>query len=202
MSYVTITSITPTSVSISWEGFSSSYRLYYKSLYQSDYDTLFTTADTITIRGLESDRPYEVRVEAMCENNSTSLLSAPLEFVTIQYPAQVPYYCSFEPNETETYEWEIVNGNSVNRWIIDTMAHRFGEYGLYISNNDSSNTYSIDSPLDTEVPEDAAAAIDALFASPLMIGTCFISTPGIVTASFSNKSGRTFKLEIAIRIAS
>ena len=38
--------------------------------------------------------------------------------------------------------------------------------------------------------------------SPLMIGTCGISTSGIVTASFNKRSGCTFRLPIAIRIAS
>ena len=39
-----------------------------------------------------------------------------------------------------------------------------------------------------------AAAIEALLASPFMIGTCGISTPGIVTASFRRSCGATFKL--------
>ena len=47
-----------------------------------------------------------------------------------------------------------------------------------------------------------AAAIDILFASPLTIGICLISTIGIVTASFSNKSGLTLNFPIASLIAS
>ena len=48
----------------------------------------------------------------------------------------------------------------------------------------------------------AAAAILALFASPLIISTCLMSTPGIFTASLSSKSGFADNLEIACLIAS
>ena len=47
-----------------------------------------------------------------------------------------------------------------------------------------------------------AAPIEMLLASPLMIGTCRISTPGIVTASFNNRSGAGSSLPTASRMAS
>ena len=47
-----------------------------------------------------------------------------------------------------------------------------------------------------------AAAMDTLLASPLIIGTCLMSTFGIVTASFNNISGAGSNLLIASRIAS
>ena len=47
-----------------------------------------------------------------------------------------------------------------------------------------------------------AAAMETLFASPLMIGTCGIATCGIVTASFKRIWGAGSSFAIAWRIAS
>jgi len=51
---------------------------------------------------------------------------------------------------TSTFEdgtpdgWAIVNGSQTNKWIVGTSTASAGDYSIYISSNNSSNTYNID----------------------------------------------------------
>ena len=81
-----------------------------------------------------------------------------------------------------------VGPNSFNAAICDALPYPLFPAKSYPGNTESYST--IKRSLVTLVII-LAAPMDKLFASPLIIGTCFISTPGMVTASFSNISGFT-----------
>ena len=57
-------------------------------------------------------------------------------------PATIPFYTGFDPIEGGQQGWRFNNG-STNKWIIGQDAHYNWTDGLYISNNNSSNAYTV-----------------------------------------------------------
>lgn len=119
---------------ISWNGRASGYYLYYRRGNQNYFDSIYTTDNSITLTGLQSDEVYIYALRSVCGNQLSSM-SEIGEFVTLQELAQLPYYCGFEPNESESTKWRLYNGDARNKWCIDTAARASGNYSLYISDS-------------------------------------------------------------------
>lgn len=62
----------------------------------------------------------------------------------IKLSFDLPYSTSFE-NSTQMYGWEYVNANQTNHWMVGTDVASAGSRSLYITNNNSSNQYTVSS---------------------------------------------------------
>lgn len=96
--------------------------------------------DTFQIGGLQSSTMYDIYVRRNCGDDGVGAWTSKKGKGTFQIATSVPYFTGFEADEDRG--WTLENGAQTNKWIIDTIARSSGEYGLYISDNDSSNTYS------------------------------------------------------------
>ena len=101
--------------------------------------------NSYTLSGLNLNTAYDVRLRTLCYGGDTSIWSPALSFTTLGLPATtIPYQCDFE-DSTENANWTLVNGSTVNRWVIGTAVNHTpnGHTALYISqDNGASNTYN------------------------------------------------------------
>lgn len=131
---------------ISWTGSASGYYLYYRRDNQNYFDSVYTTDNYVTLTGLQPDERYTYALRSVCGNQLSSI-SELGEFVTLQELAQLPYYCGFEPTESESAKWRLYNGNAQNKWCIDTAVRSLGNYSLYVSDSDgATNTCNTQHP--------------------------------------------------------
>lgn len=105
-----------------------------------------TFANPYTISGLTPSTDYDVYVRSVCTATDTSTWQiAPLQFSTMQQPAQVPYFYDFE-SEGEWHNWQ-TNSNVVTNWYRDTVAGSgamdgTGRYSIYISADSGASVSS------------------------------------------------------------
>lgn len=102
-----------------------------------------TTATTLTFDTLTSVTAYTFKVRVFCGvTDTTDWASA--NFKTKPTPTAVPFTTGFE-NEADNAQWIMANGSYYSdKFIIgkDPMGVEAGSRALYISNNDSTYTYS------------------------------------------------------------
>ena len=135
-----ITNLDATNADFSWNGTASGYYFYYTD--GQTLDSIYTTSNTFSLTGLTPNTSYACAVKAVC-GNEMSIYSDQVSFSTPQILAQLPYFCGFEAEDSETSQWGINNGNATNAWYIDSVARDSGSYGLYIS-QDGGATHTYD----------------------------------------------------------
>ncbi|MDR1591272.1 MAG: choice-of-anchor J domain-containing protein [Prevotellaceae bacterium] len=147
-----VTAVSVTSATVIWEavGTPVGYEVTYGP---AGFDptvsgTLQSAATTSAVlTGLHDLTAYDVYVRAICGVNDTSAWRGLASFITLPAPATVPFRTCFE-NATENTAWFFSGSNSTggentNKWRFGTAAAKEGTTGLYISNNNRDNTYSI-----------------------------------------------------------
>ena len=135
-----ITNLDATTADFAWNGSASGYYFYYTD--GQTLDSIYTTSNTFTLTGLTPNTSYACAVKAVC-GNEMSIYSDQISFSTPQILAQLPYFCGFEAEDSETSQWGINNGTATNAWYIDTVARDSGSYGLYVSQDGgASHTYN------------------------------------------------------------
>lgn len=102
------------------------------------------TTNPYTLTGLPSSYSGEFYVRTVCAPGDTSEYNRNRgSFATMQVPAAVPYYCSFEQNEDESTNWTILNNGAENGWYVGSDCADNGSRSLYISNNGgTTNSYN------------------------------------------------------------
>ena len=104
--------------------------------------SLLVNTNPYTLSGLDSGMTYYVYVAAYC-NPDTSEYTG-VSFTTLAAtPASMPYSCDFE--QSGANGWDLINGTQTNKWMVGSGASNGDSNGLYISNDNSTNTYDISS---------------------------------------------------------
>ena len=137
-----VDSVSSTSISVSWTptGSESSWLMY---LGDSVVDVVSDTAYTFT--GLDINTLYNVGVAAYCDNDDTSSrVSINVQTLLGDPISTFPYLCGFETID-ECRDWVLVNGSQTNQWVVGSDAASTGSQALYITNDGSSNAYTITS---------------------------------------------------------
>jgi gliding motility-associated-like protein len=97
------------------------------------------TGNSTIIEGLDPTTTYYVWVRSNCGDvNGVSFWTGPVSFTTTQIPAQL----NFSENFDGTINWSFNNGTQTNKWIVGTATSASPTRSLYISNNNSANSYS------------------------------------------------------------
>ena len=106
----------------------------------TNHMTAIHVTDTFALlTGLDSATRYHVYVYPDC---GTDVYYRHITFNTLAAaPATVPYSCDFEAEGVNG--WDFVNGSQVNYWMVGNAVSNGGNRSLYITNNDSSNAYTI-----------------------------------------------------------
>ncbi|MDR2592209.1 MAG: fibronectin type III domain-containing protein, partial [Chitinispirillales bacterium] len=134
------------SIDVSWSSVSGAtgYNVYRSMSSTGTYSYVgSTTYTSYTNDELSSGTTYYYKVSAYNNAGESSYSSyAYATTTTTSVPTSVPF--------TETFEngangWTLVNGSQTNKWIVGTSTNYSGYYSAYISNNSSSNAYSINS---------------------------------------------------------
>ena len=100
---------------------------------------LHVTDTTCALSGLDSATTYYVYVYPDCNNDVFARQSS---FTTLAAsPATVPYTCGFEANGANG--WDLYNGSQANHWMVGNGTNNGGSQALYITNDDSTNAYTI-----------------------------------------------------------
>ena len=106
-------------------------------------NTEIATTIPYTLTGLDSAHRYYIYLHADCFGDTSEnrfLLGRTLAGA----PATVPFYCDFERYGENG--WTLLNGSSVNAWVVDSAVNNGGNKSLYISDNGGlSNNYNITS---------------------------------------------------------
>ena len=93
-----------------------------------------------SISGLEDGVNYNVWVRSNCGPNGTSLWIGPLNFNTMQIPADLNYVQNFDG--VAPHKWMLNNGTQTNKWTVGTATFNSPGKSLYISNdNGVTNNY-------------------------------------------------------------
>lgn len=102
-----------------------------------------TSADyQYTLNGLTENTHYQLYMRTVCDTDAFSAWTDPIDFYTSFIPDTVPYTMGFETSETDVEHWTLQNADMPNRFMIGIGAHAQGsQRGLYISRDNSSNTY-------------------------------------------------------------
>ena len=127
----------------------SSWKLFYKKATESDddYVSVDLTDTTYTIDNLESSTSYTAYVIRTCDDGDE--LAERSNYLTFSTTA-VPYSLA-DNNDTYTMGFEaddpttgwVLASDYTNKWIYGSATNNGGEKSLYVSDNDSSYTYSI-----------------------------------------------------------
>ena len=93
---------------------------------------------------LNNNTNYYVAVQTDCGAGDLSAWSHVLNFLTLAgEPAETPYFCDFS-DEEENSSWVMINGTQTNKWYIGQPTNETDTV-LFISNNGTSESYSISS---------------------------------------------------------
>ncbi|MBR5984592.1 MAG: fibronectin type III domain-containing protein [Bacteroidales bacterium] len=102
------------------------------------------TSATQTITNLTPNTQYYAYIRAFCSEDIVGEWSSAVEFIPREPPATIPYACDFE-TDTENAKWTMVNGTQTNQWMIGNSTSSSPSNSLYITNNNSSNSYTMSS---------------------------------------------------------
>ncbi len=144
---VAVNNINTQSADISWveNGTATEWILMYdtQNFTPSDtanVNTLLVSTNPYTLTGLDSATTYYVYVASYC-NPDTSRYTG-ISFNTLAAtPATLPYSCDFEQEGVNG--WDLVNGTQSNYWTVDSAVNNGGSRSLYITNNGTTNGYTI-----------------------------------------------------------
>ena len=129
------------SATLSWDGTTNDFEVAYKLSSDSNYITILTNNNYVTLSNLMSDAEYEWKVKTLCSDSSESEWSATVFFTTYLNIAHLPYFCDFE-NDYENSNWAVVSGNT-NQWTIGDAVSNGGSRSLYVTaDNGVSNSYT------------------------------------------------------------
>lgn len=135
---LSLSNITATTATLSWEGTADNYKINY--VVEGETDTLtHVTSNTTYTLNLSSFENYNVNVQSICEEGFYSLPTPTLSFSTLQDADTIPYSCNFETPGNNG--WMLRNGSCVNQWTVGLPAGR-NSNSLFISNDGASAYYS------------------------------------------------------------
>lgn len=132
--------------SISWQQNGNAYG------WVVEYDTMPFTPGTSTAMGqeivydssifiqyLDSAHTYYMSIHADCGGDTSG--NVLFQFNTlVAAPATVPYFCGFEGNGPNG--WEFIQDGQPNYWMVGNATSNGGNRSLYITNNGTSNSYN------------------------------------------------------------
>lgn len=96
--------------------------------------TTYTTPATLT-----PSTAYKYYVRAVCAEGNYSPWAGPFAFNTSQIAGTLNFSDGFEG----PLQWSFVNGTQVNQWVYGTATANGGTHSLYISNDGTSNAYTV-----------------------------------------------------------
>jgi gliding motility-associated-like protein len=96
------------------------------------------TQTTATITPLVTSANYFVWVRSHCSATDISFWTGPVNFITPQIPADMPYAQNFDSG---AHSFTLSNGTATNQWIVGTSTSNSPTQSLYISNDGSSYAY-------------------------------------------------------------
>lgn len=106
----------PNSISLSWESTGAdSYLVYYRNETSTEYLTLTTNTNFITIDNLNPLTRYLVKVKGVC-GEAESIISDEISINTLQDVVNLPYICDFEQEGANG--WLLKNGTCTNKWWV------------------------------------------------------------------------------------
>ena len=152
-------SVTNTSAVLSWIG-NSEFTYYYSTTNVLPENGINTSDNTVTLEDLEDNTTYYWWVKANCDGDTTVVAGEP--FTTLISPKAYPFSDDFNGANN----WALVNNAQTNKFVIGTpnaSEISFEDGAMYISNNQTSNTYTITSGsasyayVDVNIPTDVAA---------------------------------------------
>ena len=138
---------TTNSATLRWSsiaGMASAWKIqYYPADAPANIQSVTVNNTTAVLTGLASATVYHAIIQSICDGEEDSRWSTPVTLYTKQTPVQIPYIHDFEAT-AENNNWILINGNQVNKWIINTAVNNTidGDKSLYISNNNTDNQYS------------------------------------------------------------
>ena len=100
------------------------------------------TSTTYTATGLTPATQYYAYIRSYCSEYRHGPWSSAVAFRTLDNPTTIPYTCDFE-NTTENAKWALANGSQTNYWMIGTSTYSSSSKSLYITNDGSSNAYTV-----------------------------------------------------------
>ena len=130
--------VNPTDVTITWGGAPDATGYEYQCVGTSIVDTIVN--DTVVLTGLTPRTAYNFRVRTFCLTDTSAWVS--LSFTTPKVPAELPYFCDFE-DAVIANMWELNEGGTqYNEFIIGSATSNGGSMSLYVSDDNSSCSYS------------------------------------------------------------
>ncbi|MBR1549554.1 MAG: fibronectin type III domain-containing protein [Bacteroidales bacterium] len=139
---LTVDSLKATAAYVHWdaEGNASSCSVYLNGTYLDE-----TTDNQYAFTGLTNNTNYTFSVVSVCSSSDSSHASSLAFRTPLADPVtSFPYFCGFE-NADDMGNWLLVNGTQTNHWFRGTGASNGGVQSLYITSDDSTNTYNIGS---------------------------------------------------------
>lgn len=137
--------ITTSSATISWTAAANnvtSYQYKYKTEGGEWTALESTTSNSASLCGLTEFTSYNFQVKAIYSEGESDFAS--ITFTTKQIPVLVDLEHPFEDGfENDRCEWELLNGNLVNRWVLGVAVNNGDVHSLYVSRNGGvTNTYN------------------------------------------------------------
>ena len=144
---------------LSWSGNSDTYTYYLSTTEELPSNGTTVSTSNAFVENLTPNTTYYWWVKADCDPTNNVVFGG--SFTTIETPLNYPLIDNFD-----TPQWRIVNGTTGNKFYIGTPTDSeidFQNNALFISNNGTSNTYTIASAIsavfaynDILLPEDAS----------------------------------------------
>jgi len=139
---LTATNPTTNSVNLSWTSPGTSFTVAYGPVgftpeVSEDGMVSGITATQTVLGNLNPSTPYQYYVRRDCGSNDSSLWVGPINFITSQVLATLPFTDGFE---NSPIDWTLLNGAQANKWISGT-GHGGGDTAIYISNDGVTNGY-------------------------------------------------------------
>lgn len=147
---LTLVSTAPGSASFTWTAPAGTivpegYQYYYNTTGVPPTDATepigsVTGVTAATISGFGEALNYTVWIRSNCGSGGTSFWAPPVSFLSPQTPATIDYSQNFDSAD---HKWAVNNGAQVNKWMVGSGASNSAPNSLYISNDASTNAYSI-----------------------------------------------------------
>ena len=133
-----VTDITSNSATLTWTDAHNTGATYTVYNGTTQVATGLTTT-SYSATGLTPSTPYTFSVVANCSATDASEATA-VSFSTTQVPTTVPFVTGFEAGDDQGFTF--VNSD-VNAWVYGEAVNNGGSRAMYISNDGSSNAYSV-----------------------------------------------------------
>lgn len=143
---VQFSNVSANSAQVSWTdeiATHNSWTVYYKPTVNGESSWMTVTADglpTATLSNLLPSTMYDVYVVTNCNGAPGEDATSIAQFITTQEATPIPYTANF----SDPTEWNLLNGNCVNRWMTGPLSPNSNYYGLFVSDNGSTPAYEDD----------------------------------------------------------